>query len=43
MSAQGSFHQDLIKTQDLIDIYLREQQHNHMEVDSDYLLVNDAD
>lgn len=34
---KGSFDQDLIKTKDLIDIYLREQLHNHIDFDSDYL------
>ena len=34
---KGSFHQDLEKTKDLIDIYLREQLHNYMEFGSDYL------
>ena len=34
---KGSFHQDLEKTKDLIDIYLREQLYNYMEFDSDYL------
>lgn len=34
---KGSFQQDLEKTKDLIDIYLREQLHNYMEFDSDYL------
>ena len=34
---KGSFHQDLEKTKDLIDIYLREQLHNFMEFGSDYL------
>ena len=34
---KGSFEQDLEKTKDLIDIYLREQLHNHMDFDSDYL------
>ena len=34
---KGSFDQDLIKTKDLIDIYLREQLHNHIDFSSDYL------
>ena len=34
---KGSFEQDLEKTKDLIDIYLREQLHNHMDFGSDYL------
>ena len=34
---KGSFQQDLEKTKDLIDIYLREQLHNFMEFSSDYL------
>jgi hypothetical protein len=34
---KGSFQQDLEKTKDLIDIYLREQLHNFMEFGSDYL------
>ena len=34
---KGSFDQDLEKTKDLIDIYLREQLHNYMEFGSDYL------
>jgi hypothetical protein len=34
---KGSFQQDLEKTKDLIDIYLREQLHNYMEFGSDYL------
>ena len=36
-SHKGSFQQDLEKTKDLIDIYLREQLHNFMEFSSDYL------
>ena len=34
---KGSFDQDLEKTKDLIDIYLREQLHNHIDFSSDYL------
>jgi len=34
---KGSFHHDLTKTKDLIDIYLREQEHNYIVVESDYL------
>jgi len=34
---KGSFQQDLEKTKDLIDIYLREQMHNHIEFSPDYL------
>jgi hypothetical protein len=34
---KGSFDQDLIKTKDLIDIYLREQLHNHIDFSADYL------
>ena len=37
---KGSFEQDLKKTKDLIDIYLREQLHNHMDIGSDYLDSN---
>jgi len=37
---KGSFHQDLIKTQDLIGIYLREQQHNYIKIDPDYLDIS---
>jgi hypothetical protein len=29
---KGSFHQDLVKTKDLIDIYLREQEHNYLDI-----------
>ena len=34
---KGSFHHDLTKTKDLIDIYLREQQHNYTQNTSGYL------
>lgn len=34
---KGSFEQDLTKTKDLIDIYLREQLHNYIDFGSDYL------
>lgn len=34
---KGSFHQDLEKTKDLIDIYLREQVHNYIVYPLDYL------
>lgn len=34
---KGSFHHDLTKTKDLIDIYLREQEHDYIVVESDYL------
>ena len=34
---KGSFHLDLIKTQDLIDIYLHEQQHNYTQNTPGYL------
>jgi len=34
---KGSFHQDLVKTRDLIDIYLREQEHNYIIYPPDYL------
>ena len=34
---KGSFHHDLIKTQDLIGIYLREQQHNYIQIAPDCL------
>jgi hypothetical protein len=34
---KGSFHQDLTKTQDLIDIYIKEQQHKFIETKPDYL------
>ena len=34
---KGSFHQDLEKTKDLIDIYLREQEHNYIVYPPDYL------
>jgi hypothetical protein len=34
---KGSFHHDLTKTKDLIDIYLREQEHNYIVVEPDYL------
>ena len=37
---KGSFEQDLTKTKDLIDIYLREQLHNYMDFGSDYLDSN---
>ena len=37
---KGSFEQDLEKTKDLIDIYLREQLHNHVDLGSDYLDSN---
>ena len=33
----GSFHQDLTKTQDLIDIYIKEQTHKFIETKPDYL------
>jgi hypothetical protein len=29
---KGSFHQDLVKTKDLIDIYLREQEHHYLDI-----------
>lgn len=29
---KGSFQQDLIKTQDLIGIYLQEQEHNYLDI-----------
>ena len=29
---KGSFHQDLVKTKDLIDIYLREQEHKYLDI-----------
>ena len=29
---KGSFHQDLEKTKDLIDIYLREQVHHYLDI-----------
>jgi hypothetical protein len=34
---KGSFQQDLEKTKDLIDIYLREQEHNYIIYPPDYL------
>jgi hypothetical protein len=34
---KGSFHQDLTKTQDLIDIYIKEQTHKFIETKPDYL------
>ena len=34
---KGSFHQDIEKTKDLIDIYLREQEHNYIVYPPDYL------
>ncbi len=29
---KGAFHQDLVKTKDLIDIYLREQEHHYLDI-----------
>jgi hypothetical protein len=29
---KGSFHQDLVKSKDLIDIYLREQEHHYLDI-----------
>ncbi len=29
---KGSFHHDLVKTKDLIDIYLREQEHHYLDI-----------
>ena len=37
---KGSFEQDLEKTKDLIDIYLREQLHNYMDFGLYYLDSN---
>lgn len=34
---KGSFAQDLEKTQDLIDIYMKEQVHNYIQITPDYL------
>mgnify|MGYP003350890025 CR=1 FL=1 len=34
---KGTFDQDLIKTKDLIDIYLQEQVHNFVEISPNYL------
>jgi len=38
---KGSFTEDLTKTQDLIDIYLQEQQHKYIKVTPDYLDLDD--
>ena len=38
---KGSFTEDLTKTQDLIDIYLQEQQHKFIKVTPDYLDLDD--